>query len=40
MAAFILEVEKFSEKFRSEGPASIGTDLDSGVLYNKSMMGR
>lgn len=33
VANFVSEVAKFSEKFQIEGPASIGTDLESGVLY-------
>ena len=28
---FMVKVARFSEKFKSEGPASVGTDLDKGT---------
>lgn len=30
---FMVKVARFSEKFKSEGPGSVGTDLDKGTSY-------
>ena len=29
----MVKVARFSEKFKSEGPGSVGTDLDKGTSY-------
>lgn len=45
MSTFSTEAEKFKEKFQTEGPASVGTDLDKGlsvwidIAYSDSMDG-
>ena len=31
---FMVKVARFSEKFKSEGPASVGTDLDKGAYVH------
>ncbi len=31
VSSFTEEVQKFNQKFKEEGPASVGTDLDKGT---------
>ena len=31
MSSFSEEAESFKERFKTEGPASVGTDLDKGL---------
>ncbi len=33
VASFLSEVNKFNEKFKSDGPASVGVDLDKGMFH-------
>ncbi len=33
VTAFLAKADLFSEKFNSEGPGTVGTDLDKGILY-------
>ncbi len=33
VSGFTEEAQKFNRKFKEEGPASVGTDLDKGILY-------
>jgi len=36
VTAFQAEAKKFNEKFKMEGPASVGTDLDKGKSLTKT----
>jgi hypothetical protein len=38
VASFLSEVKEFNEQFKTEGPTSVGTDLDAGTLAVQEMM--